>query len=571
VKLFVQHAPAADSHSEPLQDEAAVAEICAGLHGLALAVELVAAQADQFRSPEALQRLSGLDRQRDPLRAAISWIVSLLAPREQKLFSRLSVFPGSFTAEAAEAICCAAEGPGFDLRQGLESLREKRLLRPEGGDRCKMPDVLRQLAAEFLEERERNQLKRRHFDFFLALVETVEPRLTSAERDGWLERLEAENENLRAALTWSQKRTDSEPGLRLAGALFWFWNLRAYFSEGRRWLEPALKKGRPKRTAARARALYAAGGLAFLQGDQGTARAWLEESVDLWREVGDPKRLGFALIILGMVAQQENEFETALACEKESVDIFRRLHDEWGLALALNDLGNVHRAMDDHKAAIEHYRLSLPKWRKMNDPWGLPLTLDNLGYLEMLKGDKAAAHRAFREALKVRNRVDDRWGLAETIKYLADLAVRQGEDDEAERLYRESLDLNRKIGRKPLMVGCLAGLAGVALRQGFLREAARLSGAVEALRGPVRPSSKLLDHETYEETWTALRKRSRDSSVLRRARSLGKKAGLEEITTYALALPSLTAPAERASPPPERKAAPELAQQALPQLVKTQL
>lgn len=536
-ELFSEHAEAAPSRKT-------IESLCKDLGGHALAIE-VAARADR---PEEIG-----DSRRKPARGPSSWPRALrtavsggllqLSPAQRKLFSRLSVFTASWTAEAADGICNAARDPELGgMREELGHLVKKGFLKrePEGGERYKMPDTFRELAAADLGFEE-EELRRRHARFYMELAEKLEPRLTSAGRDGLLERLETENANFRAALAWCRtEREAAEWGLRLGGSLFWFWNLRGHFSEGRKWLEGALAQDGAGLTDARARALYAAGGLAFLQGDQEAALPRLRESVAIFRETGDRRRHGFALILLGMAEQQKDRFEQALACEHESIGIFRELRDEWGLALALNDLGNVYRASGDAGAAIELYRSSLYKWSRLGDRWGLALTLNNLGYMEMKQGELAVARMSFERALEVQSREDERWGLAETVKYLGDVALRQGRDEEAESRYRESLDMNRGIGRMPLILGCLAGLAVIAARNGQPETAARLSGCVDAFPRPQRPTSKPIDTEMYEPVVGRLR-----SSEHRRARSQGKRMGIEKITAWALLLPALAPPAAK--------------------------
>src|SRR4029077_10070171 len=183
------------------------------------------------------------------------------------------------------------------------------------------------------------------------------------------------------------------------------------FTEGRAWLAKVVgptKEG--DRTKARAKALYGAGGLAFLQGEFGVARPLIEESASIWREFGDQRGLGFALIILGMVALDQGDYDTALASERESMNLFSKIGDAWGLALACNDLGNVLRRKPDSdpSGALTLYNKSLKIWRQMKDLWGLPLTLSNLGILEMERNNYEDANQAFEEALQIQQKVDDK-------------------------------------------------------------------------------------------------------------------------------------------------------------------
>lgn len=551
VELFSEHAQDSAGSREAPPSQKTMESLCKDLSGHALAIE-VAARADR---PEEIGG-SRSNPARGPsswpraLRTAVSGGFLQLSPSQQKLFSRLSVFTESWTAEAAAGICNGARDLEIGgMAEELGHLVKKGFLKrePEGGERYKMPDTFREFAAAGLGLDEEEELRRRHAKFYMEMAEGIEPRLTSSGRDGLLDRLETEIANFRAALAWCRTVDEAaEQGLRLAGSLFWFWNLRGHFSEGRKWLEGALAQPGAGRTDARARALYAAGGLAFLQGDLEAALPGLEESVAIFRETDDRRRLGFALILLGMAAQQRNDFELALKSEHESIGIFRELKDEWGLALALNDLGNVYRAREDAEAAIQLYRRSLDKWSRLGDRWGLALTLNNLGYMEMKHGELARARETFERALEVQRREDERWGLAETVKYLGDVAVRQGRDEEAEILYRDSLEMNRKIGRMPLILGCLAGLAAIAVRHGHLETAARLSGCVDVFPRPRRAWSKPFDKEMYDPVAETVR-----SPEHRRARLQGRRMGIDKITTWALLLPALAPPAAKPEKPTE--------------------
>jgi predicted ATPase len=541
VHLFLQSAGTAAVSGQ------AAAAICERFQHVPLAVEVLGARAGELPVAAVTGKLDHrvATRHTDAPSAALAWSYHLLTEEEKRFFRRLSVFRGGCTAQTAASIC---GGSSERVPALLRSLVDKRLLRREEGDgetRYRMLDVIREFAVRQLGAAESLKLRRRHAECFLALVEEAEPALMSPARGAWMRRLEAERGNVRTALAWLRAAPDGmEPALRLAGALFWFWNLRAYFSEGRTLLAGLLRRARrtaPAATLGRAKALYALGGLAFLQGDLAVAFRCLQESAASWAVLGDARRRAYALVILGMVEQNRGDFDAALRHERESAAVFRRAGDLWGYALALNDLGNVHRARGERALALALYRRSRELWRRMKEGWGLPLTLSNLGFLEMLGGDRRAARLAFKEALQIQHCLDDRWGLAETLKYLADLDVRRGDEAAAERLYRESLDLNRKIGRKPFMIGCLAGLAVVAHRRGALEIAARLIGAVESQREPVRVMAKSIDHEQYEKT-AALR--TDEDPLLTAARGLGARTPLAETTAWVLALPGISAPSD---------------------------
>jgi predicted ATPase len=475
IQLFVERAQAANPSLAITADNAlAIAKICSRLGGNALAIELAAARIRWLPLQKMLRELesqldlcagvtAGAPSKQQTMRATLDWSYKLLKPAGVKaLFDRLSVFRKGFTLEAAARICKPPAGLKIDVAEGLASLVGSSLILEEERGRFEMLDFVREYGWEHLPENERSALAREHAGYFLALAEGAEKSFTSAERTHALERLSPEYANLRAAFEWSQTAEgERELGLRLAGALFWFWNFRSDFTEGRAWLAKVIGPATESpRTNARAKALYGAGGLAFLQGAFDVARPLIEESVAIWRELGDQRGLGFALIVRGMVALDQGHDDVALASEEESLQIFKELGDAWGMALAYNDLGNVLRRKRDSDApgALKLYNKSLTLWRKVKDLWGLPLTLSNLGILETDNKNYEAATRAFEEALQIQQQVDDQWGLAETLKYMADLALKEEELTRAGKLYLESLTLNQKIGRSQFINACLEGL-----------------------------------------------------------------------------------------------------------------
>ncbi|HEY9420089.1 MAG TPA: tetratricopeptide repeat protein [Thermoanaerobaculia bacterium] len=494
VALFVQNAEAVDPgfvlHRE---NAAAVAEICRRLEGVALAIELAAARVRQFPPHRMLPELDhqlrlgvggamGCEEKHETMEAAIAWSYHLLDPGEKALLQRLSVFSNGFTLEAAVAVCNPGEDRTIPVEAGLRSLLRNSLVWQCGAERFRMLAVVREYARKRLRQAHKEGraedplvFERRHAGFFTALAETVEPRITSPRRGDALERLEVEHANFHAVLDWSVRSGELELGLRLAGALFWFWNLRAHFSEGRTWLGRILAAaGEGPETATLAKALYAAGGLAFLQGDSQDALDKLGRSERIWRRLGDRRGLGYTLVVRGMALLDEKRIALAGDCESEAESLFHSQGDLWGTALALNDLGNVLRVRGEYEEARETYWKSLALWERMGDSWGLPMTLTNLGFLEMLQERYREAREAFERALALQRAVGDRWSHAETLKYLGDLAVRERSWPEAIRLYRKSLELNLRIGRKPFLLGCVGGLASIAVeKMGAVQYAAR--------------------------------------------------------------------------------------------------
>ncbi|HYP41890.1 MAG TPA: helix-turn-helix domain-containing protein, partial [Chloroflexia bacterium] len=367
VELFVQRAQAArpDFSLNP-QNYRAVAQICVKLDGLPLAIELAAARSKLF-TPEALlarleQRLTFLtggpvdreSRQRT-LMDAIAWSYSLLDDQERGLFRRLGVVVGGCTLEAVECISEASDVQAeksseqkgeMDTLELLGSLADKSLLRREeaGGElRFSMLETIREYALHRLAEcEEAHMVRRKHAMYFLRLAEAAEPHLRGPSQVGWLEQLEVEHDNMRAALSWLLQAGEVDAALRLAAALSLFWSLRGHLTEGRHWVDTVLGKADVANPSlARARALYQAGRMDCERGEYAHAETLFTESLALCRHLGDGRGIAYALLGLGMTARWQGHYEQAVAYVRESLMESRRVGEKWCAARAFNQLGVV--------------------------------------------------------------------------------------------------------------------------------------------------------------------------------------------------------------------------------------
>ena len=351
VRLFAERARAVKPGFVLDGDAPAVAEICARLDGLPLAIELAAARTRLLPPKAMLKRLGDrlkfltggardLPGRQQTLRGAIDWSHDLLDEEDRHLFRRMSVFSGGRTLEAMEAIC-DAEGD-LDVLAAVESLLEKSLLRqeegPEDEPRFVMLETIHEYAREKLEDSgEAVQTRRLHAEYFLALAEEAEPEFVGPDQIAWMDRIEAEHDNMRAALSWCMERRE-EWALRLAGALEVFWIARCHFSEGRRWSEEALTKVEEV-SPARAKVLQGSGFMAFKEGDYEKARQSLEQSLALCRQSGDMKGEARSLCFLGEMATDLHDLKRASGLLAQSASISRRLGDEPDLAYTMNNLG----------------------------------------------------------------------------------------------------------------------------------------------------------------------------------------------------------------------------------------
>ena len=446
-----------------------VAQICSRLDGIPLAIELAAVRIQTLSAEQIAEQLdqcfhllTGGSRTALPkhrtLQASIDWSWHLLHDVEQILLRRLSVFAGGWTLDAAERVC-VGEGVEADAVLNLMTqLVNKSLVISEYAQgkvtRYRILETIRQYASQrLLEAGEREQLRNRHLDFFLWWAERVEPKVRGPQQLKWLDQLESENDNLRAALEWSLTQAEhGEASLQLAGALPVFWNQRGYINEGLAWLEKVLSsRTAPHAAGVRAKALYGAGFLACWQGDRmGMARAWLEESADLWRTLGLAGRTGLAhaLATLSEAMRILGDAAAARSLADEAVALCREHDDRWGLAYALTNLGIAIRDEEDFALAGSTIDESVALWRELGDLWGLGLAMHRLGEIALRQGDYEVARRHFTDCLVIVRKMGDQEQVAWKLCNLATIALNLGDWAEAKVYAEECLSLFREVGSK---------------------------------------------------------------------------------------------------------------------------
>jgi tetratricopeptide (TPR) repeat protein len=348
---------------------------------------------------------------------------------------------------------CAGDGVAADaVLDLLTHLVDKSLvvveIKPDDARRYRLLEPVRQYAHEKLRESgEAERMNGRHVAFFLQLVEAAEPQLHAPEQIVWLDRLEAERANLYAALQWllNPQRGDPEheAGVRLAGALLWFWWERGDFSAGRRWLEACLAycNSALQRTSAQAKVLKGAGCLAGLQGDYALARACLQESARIWQELGDAAGVADVRTWLTIMALEQGDYATARPMAEESVALARSTGDSWLHAHALFALGWAFRGQGDYVLARAHYEQSVRLFRSVGDKWGLGLAVLNLGIMAYEQADYAAAQPLFEERLAIGRAFGSKHFIAGALERLGYLALHTHDYGRAVALLEESLAL----------------------------------------------------------------------------------------------------------------------------------
>jgi predicted ATPase/class 3 adenylate cyclase len=386
VRLFLERAQAVKPDFKVTNESApAVAEICVRLDGLPLAIELAAARIKMLPPKAMLQRLSSrlklltggardLPERQRTLRATIEWSFALLDEGEQLLFGRLAVFSGGRTLEAIEAICDAEGDLSAEAFEGVSSLVDMSLIRqeevPGGEPRFVMLETVHEFAREKLQESaEAEEIKRLHAQYFLTLAEEAYPELKGPDQLEWLERLEAEQDNIRVAFSWALERKEVEVALRMGGALSWFWWVRDYYSEGRGWLEEALAMDGRGSPEVRAMALAGAGGLAWEQGDLDRGQEACEEGLELLeheeREASEPKL--WLLLYLGWVALDREDYGRAKQLFEEELALSREMSDTWWIANSLLCLSGVSHSLGDFEKATELLEESMDLFREQGD------------------------------------------------------------------------------------------------------------------------------------------------------------------------------------------------------------
>jgi predicted ATPase len=489
-ELFLTRARAVDP---AFAGSDAVRELCLRLDVLPLAIELAAARTAVFSPEQLLEKLSQRldllkgERDADPrqqtLRATIEWSYDLLSEEEQRLFWRLAVFAGGCTYEAAQEIA----GADPDI---LQSLLDKSLVRKRDsrvGHRYWMLETIREYASERLDESgEAGELRQRHAEFFLALAEEAFPELKGSPGP-WLDRLEADHDNLRTVLDWLESAGRTQEALQLAGALYRFWSMRGYLLEGRDRLERLLARERAG-TSARMRALHGAAVMASSTGDPETAEKRAEEARDLARTLGDAWGEAYAVYMLGMAATEREDWSGALPFFEASLDAFRRLGDDYYVLLAM----------------------------------------DGIAWIPRMLGDRERSKRLHEETLACARASGNNGVVALQLWQLAGLANKEGRTHEALAMLREALVLNRDEGYREgiaevlvAMASTLQSVSAPAAALALLAAAARLreeigggagwvGDAIERLRGSLRDS---LGDAAFESAWERGRALSTDEAI----------------------------------------------------------
>jgi predicted ATPase/class 3 adenylate cyclase/Tfp pilus assembly protein PilF len=478
------------------QNAAALAQVCLRLDGIPLAIELAAARVRSLAVEEINARLdnrfrlltggsrTALPRQQT-LRALIDWSYDLLTAQERLLLHRVSVFLGGWTLEAAESVCATADdrdpkeatASGYssgqehatqqstfrndriseplnaeDVFDLLNSLTDKSLVLAEqhsGRTRYRLFETIRQYARDkLMESGEAAAIRGRHRDYFLSYAQEAETHLWGENSANWLDRLEAEHDNLRIALQWCQNQgEDARLGLRMAASLWQFWFARGYWSEGREFLTAALaQQGAEKPASIRARALNGAGKLASKQGDYRVARALYEESLSLVTGISDAAGTVRSLRNLGYITRRQGDYAAARSYYEQALQINREIGSQAGEAITLFSLGWVAAEQGDYAHARASFRRGLEINQSLNHLDGQASNLYGLGMVARFQGDYAEAQDCYEQAVSLHRTSGNRDQEAYDIYGLGWIAREKGDFARAQACYEQALAIHRELG-----------------------------------------------------------------------------------------------------------------------------
>ncbi len=464
VKLFIERAVAA-KHDFRLTNEnaPAVAGICEHVDGLPLAIELAAARVKLFSPKALLARLEtstsvlaegprDLTGRQQTLRGAITWSYELLDGPHKRLFARFGVFARGASLEQAEAVCGPESELGFDVLEGLDELADQSLLRrvPDFDEpRLLMLQVLREYALERLEESgEANVIRDRHAEAFQALAEEVAPHLFGAQRKAWLDRLEVDHDNIRAAFDWAQSSGDVRRALGLGSAFWRFWQMRGHVREGRARLDAILAMpGAAEVGEDRAHALEAAGGVAHWQGDVAAEQRFYDECLELARAAGDEKAIANALYNASFPRfMEKRDMPESLRMMQEALALYRELGDDMGVARTLSAVATAHHQWGEPDKAIQPAEEAIALHRKLDDRFSLGWALHTRVIVAMAQDDIELAWNLTREALEIFGSAGDLSGVVMLLDDAASIAKLNGDSIRALRLAGAAAGLREQSG-----------------------------------------------------------------------------------------------------------------------------
>ena len=552
-----------------------VTQICRRLDGIPLAIELAAARVKSLSVEEITNRLddrfrlltggsrTALPRQQT-LRAMIDWSYNLLSEPEKALLNRLSVFSGGWILQAAEEVCADENVAELDsginadeILDLLSSLVDKSLViteeasskdeissSEEGGGRTRyrLLEMVRQYGRDkLLESGDVERVRDLHFDFFLRFAEEAESRVKGgSDRRVWRQ-LDLEHDNIRTALGWSQGSGRVEEGLRLAGAVSWSWFVQGHYNEGCEWLEWMLEEDSGAPAPVRAKALRGAGYLGISKGDLDWRIKQGEESLSLYREMGDKSGIAESLRLIGFLLVNQGDAERSIELHEESLRICREVGEKRGIAWSLCLLGMALSQEGDYETASTLYEEGLPLLREVGDIAGISWFHTSWADTLVRLGDLERASVFVEEGLKLSRELRNLTGIVISLYVLGKVAHGRGDYEPAKELYKESLVLAYERGERgergagdSAIAYRLEALGGVAVEQGGIKRGAFLFGAAEAIRQAIDSFDLSPYDQDYYDRTVATMRAGMGEEAFAAVWAEGREMSMEEAIEFAL-------------------------------------
>jgi predicted ATPase/DNA-binding CsgD family transcriptional regulator len=499
-RLFIDRAHATLSHFVLTDTNApAIAQICRRLEGVPLALELAAARVHGLTVEEIAAHLEHrfalltqgsrvAPARHQTLQGLIDWSYALLSAPEQLLFSRLAIFAGGFSAEAAQSVCGDVRMDSDAILDLLLRLVDKSLVIADDGSagtrRYRFLETVGQYsAAQLAASGEAHAVALRHARYFLQRAEVADAGLRGSQSATWYAWLDREHENLRSALRWLIEAGNDEQALRLAAALGWFWYVRGHLSEAQASLETVrrLPVATP-RTALRSRACFLSAAAAWFLGDYAVAFSLADEALAIGREVGAFQQIGQALTLQAGLKSDQGDYADARALLAEGLAACQAAEDDWSSALALYWLGVVSLEADDVAQARTLHEQALAIRRRIGDGWSVGSSVGRLAEIATQLGDYPATRAYADEALAIARQLGNQRGVARNLWYLGTAALGRGDDVAGQDLFQASLAIWLKIGERAFIPRGLEGIAAVAAARFDPATAVCLAGAAAGLR-----------------------------------------------------------------------------------------
>ncbi|MBS1517822.1 MAG: tetratricopeptide repeat protein [Bacteroidetes bacterium] len=485
VRLFIERALAVNPKFRVTNENApAMAEVCSRLDGIPLAIELAAARTKILSLEKIYERLddrfnlltggnrTALPRQQT-LRALIDWSYDLLSENEKILWSRLSVFSGGWTLEAAEEVCSDEIISKYEILDLLSQLTEKSVIIYDlTKDRYRILESLKDYGIKKLSDG--NDIFIKHLNYFSELSERAKPELLGENTKLWMHIIEADHSNFISAIEWSVRNENTEKGVQTAAALGRFWNITGQYSTGIRLIENILESSATLGKSSKVKVLNWIGSFKSAQGDYEQAKKYYEEILNIRKESGDKSGIAGSIHNLGNVSLSQGDYEQAKKYYEESLAIYKEIGDKKGIATPILSLGNIALNQGDYEQAKKYYEESLVIKKEIGDKDGIARSINNLGNVAYYKGDYEQAKKYYKESLHICEEIGSKNGIAALISNLGSVASNQGEYEQAKKYYEESLDIRKKIGNKNGIAESIKNVGNVAYDQGDYNQAKKL-------------------------------------------------------------------------------------------------